>query len=217
MGPECRVNLGHGKSRQITEDIMGGRGSGLGPPRFSNGADELKLLGTVNDRKSQYRVPGACTGRMEKPCRFSLPRGSTNSRVSSKLPPRRPSSRTDFDAVFAKLAQQNVSGLLISGDAFFTSRRARLVAMAARDAVPTMYEWREFAHAGGLISYGTSSAEAYRQAGIYAGRILKGTKPADLPVMQSVKFEPVINLKTTKALGLSVPPTLLARADEVIE
>ena len=126
-------------------------------------------------------------------------------------------SETDFDAVFAKLAQQNIGGLLISGDAFFNSRRAQLVAMAARHAVPTMYEWREFAHAGGLISYGTSSAEAYRQAGIYAARILNGTKPADLPVMQSTRFELVINLKTVKALGLTVPSGVLAIADEVIE
>ena len=127
------------------------------------------------------------------------------------------SSTVDINAGFQALAQHDVGGLLLTADALFNNQRDRLVELVARYRLPSVSQFREFAVAGGLISYGTNVTEVYRQLGLYTGRILNGEKPADLPVVQPTKFDLVINLKTAKALGLDVPPTLLARADEVIE
>jgi putative ABC transport system substrate-binding protein len=127
------------------------------------------------------------------------------------------SAERDFDAVFAKLRELNTGALIIGQDVYFNAESARLAAMTIHHAIPAVYPLREFAAAGGLFSYGASRNDAWRQAGIYVGRILKGEKPAELPVVQPTKFELTINLKTAKALGLTVPTSLLASADEVIE
>ena len=124
---------------------------------------------------------------------------------------------SEIDAAFQALIELQAGALLVGGDALFTNQRTQVVALAARHAVPAIYQWREFAVAGGLMSYGTNLIDGYRLVGTYAGRILKGAEPADLPVQQAVKLDLVINLKTAETLGLTIPLTLASRADEVIE
>jgi putative tryptophan/tyrosine transport system substrate-binding protein len=127
------------------------------------------------------------------------------------------STQPDLDGVFSTLIQQRVGGLVITADTLFSRKSADLATLASRHAMPTISPYREFVTAGGLMSYGGNVTELYRLVGLYTGRVLKGEKPADLPVQQVTKLELVINLRTAKALGLEIPPTLLARADEVIE
>ena len=127
------------------------------------------------------------------------------------------STDAEIDAAFSTLAQLRAGALVIVTDQFYNDRRERIAALALRHALPSVYARREYAVAGGLMSYGTNLSDIYRQAGVYAGRILKGAQPADLPIVQSTKLELVINLKTAKALGLTLPPSFYWRADEVIE
>jgi putative tryptophan/tyrosine transport system substrate-binding protein len=193
----------------------GGNVTGL---YFFTTALQAKRLGLLNEM-----VPSATTMAVLVNPNYS---GAENQlrdaqeaalRLGVQLVVLRANTDSDLGDAFVALVQQRAGALLVCTSPFFNSRREQLVALAARHAVPTMYEFREFTLQGGLTSYGTSLVDAYRQIGVYAGRVLRGAKPADLPVAQSTRFELVINLQTARALGLTIPPTLLARADDVIE
>jgi len=127
------------------------------------------------------------------------------------------STSTEIDAAFATMRQRGARALFVGGDPFFSGRRQQIVALAARDSIPAMYTNREFIEEGGLVSYGNDTADGYRRAGVYVGRILNGASPADLPVDQATKFELLVNVKAAKAIGLTIPESFLARADKVIE
>ena len=142
---------------------------------------------------------------------------AAGSDIGATIDPVYAGDNTSLESAFVTLARNGAHALVLATDPSFFSRRSQLATLAAKHAIPAIYNTREFAEVGGLMSYGTSLSEMYQQLGVYTGRILKGEKPSDLPVVQSIKFELVINLKTAKTLGLDIPPTLLARADEVIE
>jgi putative ABC transport system substrate-binding protein len=186
---------------------------------FFNGADvESKQLDLLHEMVPKAAVIGV----LVNPSATAAESQERDARVAARtlglqILTLNAGSERDFDTAFATFAQQGAGALLIAGNALFTGQRDRLVALAARYALPTIYGLREFVVAGGLISYGGSLTDAYRHVGVYTGRILRGEKPADLPVQQITKVELIINLKTAKALGLTVPLPLSGRADELIE
>jgi putative ABC transport system substrate-binding protein len=201
----------------IVESLNRPGGNLTGVYQFTTGL-EAKRLGLLHEM-----VPRAATIAVLVHPNFSSAEAQLRDvqeaapRLGVRLVVVRANAESDFDTAFATLVRERAQALLVCASPFFNARRQQLVVLAARHALPAIYEWRDFAEAGGLMSYGTVLADAYRQAGVYTGRVLKGARPADLPVVQVARFEFVINLSTAKALGIEVPPTLSARADEVIE
>jgi len=189
--------------------------TGLGWLGFNLGAKRLELL---HELMPQNSVLGILVNPSNPDSDFEVRDLQGAARVlKQQVHILTASSDADFDVVFETIVKQQIGALVVASDVFFSGRRGRIVALAARRGVPAIYERRDFTDAGGLFSYGHDRAAAYRQLGIYVGRILKGEKPADLPVLQPTKFELVINLNVSKALGIDVPAKLLALADEVIE
>jgi putative ABC transport system substrate-binding protein len=193
----------------------GGNATGV---NFETSEIEAKRLGLLHELVPKARSIAVLTNP-SNPTSVLQVRSVETAAKALRLDSRivRANSDLQINAAFALLAKNRADALLVTADAFFNSRRVQLVTMAAQVSLPAIYELREYAAAGGLVSYGPNITTAYREMGVYAGKILKGAEPRDLPVVQPTKFDLVINLKTAKTLGLSVPPTLLARADEVIE
>jgi len=193
----------------------GGNITGMGVFNSTLGAKRLELLKEVMPSASMIAYLVNPTNPMAE---IELKEAfAAASSLGIQLHVLNASTEHDLDVTFPALVKLRVRGLVVAGEPFFDSQRGRLAGLSARHAVATCYAWREYVLAGGLMSYGTSLTNSYREAGIYAGRILKGERPADLPVVQPTTFELVINLKTAKSLGLEMPPLLLARADEVLE
>jgi putative ABC transport system substrate-binding protein len=177
-----------------------------------------KRLELLSRLVTQARVIALLVNPMSPQTERIMRQAQETARVKGlQLPILNASTESEIDAAFATLIQLHAGGLVSGSDPFFTSRREQLVALAVRHGVPAIYQWREFTASGGLISYGPSLSATYREVGIYAGKILKGANPADLPVQQPTRFELVVNLKTAKELGITIPPSVLARVDEVIE
>ena len=193
----------------------GGNLTGLGWLGFALGAKRLELLRELLPNVTAISL---LLNPKNPDSEFEVQDVQEAARVLGRQLQVLPASvEAEIPGAFAKVVQQRDGALIVASDPFFSGRRGLLVALAARHGVPTIYERRDFPDAGGLISYGHKRADAYRQLGIYTGRILKDTRPADLPVLQPTKFELVVNLNAAKALGLEIPSTLLAHADEVIE
>jgi putative ABC transport system substrate-binding protein len=179
---------------------------------------EAKRIGMLHDLVPGAAVIGALLNPNFPPAIDQLQQLEVASRaINQNISVLKAGNDTELDAAFASLVEQKIGALLVAADPYFDTRRDRLIAFAEKNRLPTMYQFRDYAVAGGLISYGPSITDMYRQAGVYTGQILKGAKPADLPVLQPTKFEFVINLKTAKALGLTIPAGLISYADEVIE
>jgi putative tryptophan/tyrosine transport system substrate-binding protein len=193
----------------------GGNITGIVDLTMELAAKHVGLLRELLPRSGRFAVLVNPTSPLAEPTITDVHRAA--SAIGQEIEILNASSSRDIDAAFASLKQRGIDALLISSDAFFNRRRVQLATLAVRFAVPVIYPFREFAEVGGLLSYGSSLVERDRQAGIYVGRILKGEKPANLPVIQAVKFEFVVNLQTARILGIDIPTNLLARADEVIE
>jgi putative ABC transport system substrate-binding protein len=193
----------------------GGNMTGVGFMSVALGAKRLELLRTLIPRATSVALLVNPSNTNAEPQMKDTQAAAAA--LGLQVDVWRASSEDDFDTAFAMSSRKRADALVVSADPFFISHRDRLVMLAARHAMPAIYYGRDFPEAGGLMSYGSNFADAFRQAGIYAGRILRGEKTSELPVMLSAKFEFIINLKTAKALGIAIPPMLLALADEVIE